>query len=170
MTPPHLAPPPLAPPPLAPPRLATPDDLAAVEDVVRRAYSHYVARIGRPPGPMLDDYVSRIAEGRVCVAGRDGAVEGVLVLLPEADAMLLDNVAVVPEAQGCGLGRLLLRHAEWASRAAGYRAIRLYTHEAMTENLTLYARIGYAETHRAEEKGFRRIYMVKALVRRGDRP
>jgi hypothetical protein len=36
-------------------RRATLDDLAAVEEIVRGAYSHYIARIGRPPGPMLDD-------------------------------------------------------------------------------------------------------------------
>ncbi len=33
----------------------------------------------------------------------------------------------------------------------------------MTENISLYSRIGYEETHRAEEKGLRRVYMVKAL-------
>ena len=34
----------------------------------------------------------------------------------------------------------------------------------MTENIALYARLGYAETHRAEEKGFRRVYMAKPLA------
>ena len=113
---------------------------------------------------MSDDYASLIEAGRVRVAERDGAVLGVLVLIPERDAMLLDNVAVDPGAQGSGLGRRMLEHAEQAARGAGYRAIRLYTNEAMTENIGLYTRIGYAETHRAEEKGLRRVYMVKALT------
>ncbi|KAF2406833.1 hypothetical protein PSAN_50110 [Pseudomonas antarctica] len=46
---------------------------------------------------------------------------------------------------------------------AGYEAIRLYTHETMTENITLYTRRGYVETHRAQEHGLRRAYMTKRL-------
>ena len=34
----------------------------------------------------------------------------------------------------------------------------------MTENIALYSRIGYVETHRAEEKKLRRVYMAKRLT------
>ena len=34
-------------------RPAVTGDAAAVRDVVHAAYAHYVARIGKPPGPML---------------------------------------------------------------------------------------------------------------------
>lgn len=144
-------------------RCATRDDLKATQEIIRAAYTHYIARIGREPGPMLDDYRALIDACHVHVAERDGAVQGVLVLIPQEGAMLLDNVAVTPEAQGSGLGRLMLEFAEHAAIDAGYHAIRLYTNEAMTENIALYSRIGYAETHRAEEKGLRRVYMRKPL-------
>jgi ribosomal protein S18 acetylase RimI-like enzyme len=144
-------------------RTATSDDLGAVEFVVRSAYAHYVSRIGRAPGPMLDDYDRLIRAGRVQVIEHDGAVHGVLVLIPQEDAMLLDNVAVLPSAHGLGLGRKLLEFAERAAVEAGYRSMRLYTNEAMTENIGLYTRIGYRETHRVEEKGLRRVYMTKPL-------
>jgi len=144
-------------------RLATTEDLTAVEEIVRAAYFPYVSRIGREPGPMLEDYRKSIADRRVHVVEQDGVVSGVLVLIPERDAMLLDNVAVAPSAQGLGLGRKMLEFAERAARDAGLRSIRLYTNEAMTENISLYCRIGYCETHRAEEKGLRRIYMTKQL-------
>ncbi len=144
-------------------RLATEEDRHAVEGVVQRAYSPYVSRIGRPPGPMLDDYGALIAAGRVHVVAREGAIRAILVLIPEPDAMLLDNVAVDPAAQGLGLGRMMLDFAEQAARQAGYDSINLYTNEAMTENINLYGRIGYAETHRAEYKGLHRVYMVKSL-------
>jgi hypothetical protein len=42
--------------------------------------------------------------------------------------------------------------------------VRLYTNEAMTENIALYSRIGFMETHRAEERGLRRVYMIKTLA------
>jgi ribosomal protein S18 acetylase RimI-like enzyme len=145
-------------------RQAVGDDLKAIEGIIRRAYSHYVSRIGREPGPMSDNYKSLIEAGLVHVVEREHAIQGILVLIPERDAMLLDNVAVDPRAQGSGLGRRLLQYAEEAARAAGYQSVRLYTNEAMTENLSLYSRIGYTETHRAEEKGLKRVYMVKALT------
>jgi GNAT superfamily N-acetyltransferase len=144
-------------------RRATRDDLAAVQEIVRAAYTHYIVRIGREPGPMLDDYAALIGEGRVHVAEGDGVVQCLLALTPQDDSMLLDNVAVVPHAQGSGLGRLLLEFAEQAGVKAGCRAIELYTNEAMTENVALYTRIGYAETHRLKQKGLRRVYMRKLL-------
>lgn len=144
-------------------RLATLLDLGTVQQIVREAYSHYIARIGREPGPMLDDYHILISQKYVFVIEHDGSVQGLLVLIPQADAMLLDNVAVAPDAQGLGLGRKMLAYAEQAAIAAGYRFIKLYTNEAMTENISLYTRIGYAETHRVEEKGLKRVYMVKPL-------
>jgi ribosomal protein S18 acetylase RimI-like enzyme len=146
------------------PRLATHNDLQAVEKNVRAAYSHYVTRIGSKPGPMLDDYDHLIARQYVHVIEHDGIVQGVLVLIPEKHGMLLDNVAVSPDAQGLGLGRRMLQFAERAAMALGYQSVKLYTNEAMTENIELYSRVGYVETHRVEEKGLRRVYMSKLLA------
>jgi ribosomal protein S18 acetylase RimI-like enzyme len=144
-------------------RIAGRNDISAVEAVINAAYSHYVVRIGRKPAPMLDDYAALIREEKVHVIEYEGAIRGVLVLIPETEALLLDNVAIAPAAQGLGLGRKLLEFAERAAKEAGYRSIRLYTNEAMTEYIALYARIGYRETHRSEEKGLRRVYMTKPL-------
>ncbi len=144
-------------------RLALPADLPAIESVVQSAYAPYVARIGRKPGPMLDDYGSLIAGGHVHVLELDGAVHGLIVLVPQRDSLLLDNIAVAPSGQGKGLGRRLLEFAEDRARAGGFGAITLYTNEAMVENVGLYGRIGYVETHRGEERGFRRVYMRKVL-------
>jgi ribosomal protein S18 acetylase RimI-like enzyme len=144
-------------------RLASNEDRLSIEAIIAAAYGHYVQRIGRKPGPMFDDYAALIEEQRVHVLDNDGEIDGILVLIPEEESMLLDNVAVSPRAQGQGLGRKLLEFAEQSALGAGYRSIKLYTHEATTENIALYSRIGYIETHRAEEKGLRRIYMTKLL-------
>jgi ribosomal protein S18 acetylase RimI-like enzyme len=113
---------------------------------------------------MLDDYAALIAEGRVHLLEIGGVVEGLVVLIPQEDSMLLDNIAVAPSGQGKGLGRRLLEFAEAAAAGGGYGSISLYTNEMMVENIGLYGRIGYVETHRAEEYGFRRVYMRKSLV------
>lgn len=145
-------------------RLAHPGDLAAVEAIVQAAYSRYITVIGQKPGPMLDDYAALIAKSCVHVLVADNEVVGILVLLPDDGAMLLDNVAVHPDRHGRGYGRALIAFAEKFARERGFKAIRLYTNEVMAENIDLYERLGFVETHRGEEKGFRRVYMTKLLA------
>src|SRR3546814_1627608 len=99
----------------------------------------------------------------VSVIEYHGTVQGFLVLIPEIDALLLDNVAVSTNVRGSEIGRVLLEFAERSAIEAGYRQIRLYINEAMTENFELYRRIGYTETHRAKVKGLQRVYMAKVL-------
>lgn len=147
-------------------RPADAGDVPAIAALVAEAYGHYVERIGRKPGPMLDDYGARVAAGQVSVAlDPAGRIVGFLVLESrDGTAPLLDNIAVAPHAQGQGIGRALIRHAEARSRRSGAAKLRLYTHEKMFENIALYLRLGFVETARAEEKGFRRVYMEKPLA------
>jgi len=144
-------------------RLARTQEAAVVAAIVHAAYVVYLPRIGREPGPMLDNYDKLVAEGRVYVLEEGQEIEGLVVLIPEDKTMLLDNVAVRPEAQGKGYGNRLIAFAEDQARAAGYESIRLFTHELMTENQARYKYLGFVETHRGEEKGLKRVYMTKAL-------
>jgi ribosomal protein S18 acetylase RimI-like enzyme len=144
-------------------RLAHAADVAAVTTIVHDAYSVYVARNGKTPGPMRDDYAALIDANRVHVLEDGGEIIGLVVLIPEQETMLLDNVAVTPRAQGRGFGVRLIAFAEAAARAAGFAAIRLYTQDIMTENLALYPRLGFVETHRGEAIGLNRVYMSKTL-------
>jgi GNAT superfamily N-acetyltransferase len=145
-------------------RIALPGDAPAIEAVVIDAYTPYIARNGKMPGPMRDDYRALIAAQRVHVLDDGIQIDGVLVLIPEPGAMLLDNIAVPPRAQGRGYGRLLLDFAESTARALHLPAIRLYTQDIMVENIALYEKRGYFETHRAVELGLNRIFMTKSLI------
>ena len=144
-------------------RLARAGEDAAVRDVVHAAYCHYITRIGKPPGPMLDDYVRRIADGQTWVLCDDDRIVGILVLEETPAGFLLDNVAVLPEGQGKGYGRRLIEFAEAEARRRGFTEIVLYTHALMTENIALYRRVGFVETSRIREKGYDRVYMAKRL-------
>jgi GNAT superfamily N-acetyltransferase len=145
-------------------RRADASDVAALRVVATEAYRGYVARIGRRPAPMTADYAEAVRGGLAWAAVRDGEVVGLLVLAVKPDHLLLENVAVLPSAQGCGIGARLLALAEDQARELGRGEIRLYTNEAMTENLVYYPKHGYAETHRAEQDGFRRVFFRKRLV------
>jgi N-acetylglutamate synthase-like GNAT family acetyltransferase len=144
-------------------RLATESEVPCIERIVHEAYECYIPRIGRAPGPMTDNYYAHVAQGNVWVLTISGKIVGVLVLLPKADHMLLDNVAVSPERQGLGLGRQLIEFAEALAKQSGFMEIWLYTNTAMHENLAMYLTLGYQEFARGLQDGFHRVFMEKAL-------
>lgn len=140
-------------------RQANAADLHAVETIVRRAYTKYLARIGAPPGPMLDDYSARIAAHQIFVTG--DPINGLIVLIDEPDHLLLDNIAVDPDAQGTGLGRILMDFADAEARRCGFAELRLYTHQTMVENIALYTKLGWQETGRGVSSGLARVFFSK---------
>ena len=144
------------------PHCASSDAPSCATSFMRRI-AHYIARIGKPPGPMLDDYARRIADGQAWVMEDAGRIVGILVLEETQAGFLLDNIAVLAGCQGKGHGRALIEFAEAEARRRGFAAIHLYTHALMTENIALYHRIGFVETHRVSEKGYDRVYMTKQL-------
>lgn len=139
-------------------------DAAAITELARSAYAPYVARLGRVPTPMTDDYGRAIGHDEVWVAEREERLVGLLVLRLREDHLLLENVAVAPNAQRLGIGKRLLDLAEERARTAGLREVRLYTNVAMTENLAYYPGHGYRETHRAIQGGFQRVFFTKSLT------
>jgi ribosomal protein S18 acetylase RimI-like enzyme len=140
-------------------RSATADDAARCRAIARAAYAKYVPRIGREPSPMEADYAADVAAQRVVVIATADEVKGYMVAWPEADAYFIENIGVDPDCQGEGLGRRLIDHAAAEAGRLRLPALRLYTNAAMTENLAMYAHIGFVETHRVFEKGFHRVYM-----------
>jgi len=148
---------------VARPRPARSDEADALRQLVTDAYTQYIPRMGTPPGPMLDDYARRIADGQAWVLDAGGAIVGLIVLEEDGDTLLLDNVAVSPAAQGKGYGRTLIAFAEEEARRLGHAELRLYTNVLMTENIALYERLGFRQAERVSEKGFERVYMVKPL-------
>lgn len=144
-------------------RAAKAADAVVLGELVERAYSGYVDLIGGRPAPMDDDYAEKVREGDVFVAAEDGEVVGLIVLVAAEDHLLIENVAVDPGHQGRGVGRALLALAETHAADRSIPELRLYTNAAMTENLALYARLGYREYARRTKKGFRRVFLSKRL-------
>ncbi|PPC76695.1 GNAT family N-acetyltransferase [Pokkaliibacter plantistimulans] len=135
--------------------------------IVEQAYGHYIERIGRKPAPMTDNYIDYITAGQVWVLAQEQEQEqqlaGVIVLRSEPDHLLVSNVAVATAFQGQGMGRRLLDFADEHARQQGLTELRLYTNELMHENLLIYPKLGWQEYKRAEQDGFRRVYMRKYL-------
>ena len=73
---------------------------------------------------MRTDYAAAIAEGAVWVE-TDPDLVGVLVLRTEPDHLLLENVAVRPDAQGRGIGRAMIDFAERRARDLAFLEVRV---------------------------------------------
>lgn len=144
-------------------RRAKPAGEAAIRSCAEAAYARYVPRIGRRPAPMDTDFTAQITQGAAHVAVVGGRVAGFIVFFPNGAAMMLDSVAVHPDAAGQGVGRRLIGHCESVARGAGSETVQLYTNAKMTENLRLYPRLGYHEVDRRTEDGFDRVYFEKRL-------
>lgn len=142
-------------------RRAVAGDLPAIRALIEAAYARYLTRMDKPPAPMLRDYGPSVEEGTTWVVG--SPVAAVLTLYPRADHLYVENVAVDPGAQGRGLGRALLEFAEREAAARGLHRMALVTHEVMTENQAIYAKLGYTEVGRRAEDGYRRVYLEKRL-------
>lgn len=78
-------------------RPARPEDAPAITACVDAAYRHYIPRLGKPPGPMLDDYKELIQQHRVLVLTDGAKIIGVLVLITQKASLLVANVAVHPD-------------------------------------------------------------------------
>ena len=144
-------------------RDAAPADADAVAALVDAAYLHHVERLGGKPGPMTLDYDEVLARDRATLAELDGTLVGVVVLSEDDEGFCISNVAVHPRHRGRGVGRQLLEHAEAAARSAGHQSIYLFTHELMTENLSLYTRIGYVEYARRDRGRATLVFLRKPL-------
>ena len=144
-------------------RTALPDDAAAIRALVRAAYAKWVPIIGREPRPMQADYDAAIRDHRFDLVEETGQLIALIETEARPDHFWIENIAVLPEAQGRGLGRQLLAHAEVLARAAGFTELRLLTNGRMTSNRALYRSVGYIET--AEEPFMESsvVYMSKRL-------
>ena len=131
--------------------------IAEVDDVSE------VAIIGGRPAPMDADYVRLIADGRVHLAfgSATDVLDGLVVLIPEPDTLLVENVAVRPALHGRGIGRGLLAFAEDEARRLGLPAVRLYTNAKMTRNIVLYEALGYTVTGHSPLEGRGQIVLMR---------
>jgi ribosomal protein S18 acetylase RimI-like enzyme len=129
---------------LIPPRRAGADDVAAIEALQRAAYARNRAVLGVEPLPLQVDYRDIVARMEVWLFEQGEALRGVLALEAEPEALLIWSVATAPDAQGAGLGNLMLDFAHARARDMKVATIRLYTGEKLRGNIDWYQRHGFA--------------------------
>jgi len=139
-------------------RAASPDDVPAVVALVEQAYRGEGSRAGwtteadllagqRTDAAAVAELVAA-PRSVVLLAEEDGALLGCCHLQGGAgDAAHLGMVAVLPTAQGQGLGKMLLEHAEDVARTRfQVDAVEMTVIVQRAELVAFYARRGYADT------------------------
>jgi GNAT superfamily N-acetyltransferase len=144
-------------------RRATAADIAAVTTLQHRAYAKNRVTLGVEPLPLMADYADVFAAFEVWVAEGPDGLQGVFILEPRSDDLLLWSVATAPEVQGRGLGNRLLAATEARATELGLNIVRLYTGEKLVNNVAWYERHGYVRERVEDIKGRRVIHMMKNL-------
>jgi GNAT superfamily N-acetyltransferase len=147
-------------------RRAGENDAETVRALTHAAYAKWVQVIGRRPKPMNADYEHAVRAHLIELAYEDGVLIGVIEIIPAADHLLLENLAITPAHQRKGLGRRLMARVEALARARGLKQVRLYTNKAFTSNLKFYEKLGYAiEREEPIKGGGTLVHFAKAIAR-----
>ena len=139
-------------------RPAVAEDTVPLETCIDAAYAGYRARIKDLPR-VSEGIADDIRTNLVWVAELDQEIVGGLILALGTDHAVLANLAVHPDAGGMGIGRGLIEQAEAECREQRKAELRLSTHVAMPENISLYRHLGWEETARSGNK----VTMAKRL-------
>lgn len=129
-------------------RRATTTDAVTVRDITRAAYAKWVPLIGREPKPMTADYAAAVAAHIIDLLIEGENVIGLVEVVPERACLLIENIAVLPERHGQGIGSVLLERATVIAHSLGLAELRLYTNVRFDSNIAFYARRGFVEYQR----------------------
>jgi N-acetylglutamate synthase-like GNAT family acetyltransferase len=128
-------------------RSATEADVDAIAEVLRIAFSefvgHYTPEALEYVTPAADEIVGRFAEGPMWVAELDGKVVATVSVVREPEQLYIRSMAVLPNAQGHGIGGRLLATVEGYAAENGISTLFLYTTHFSTAAIKLYEKHGF---------------------------
>lgn len=98
-------------------------------------------KLADPSSVMIDSYLPK---SLIYLAEKGKEIVGVYVLQPITIGLVeIRNIAVKPEFQGKGLGKLMLAHAEITAKGLNNNTIRIATANTSIAPLHLYLSQGY---------------------------
>ncbi len=104
----------------------------------------------------VDVLNSKLHDGGKCwVAEQNGAILGsVFLVRGREQEAVLRLLYVEPDARGTGLGRRLAEECIASARQAGYRTMRLWTNDVLTEARHLYDSLGFVQVAQKQHADF----------------
>lgn len=90
-------------------------------------------------------YKPHLAAGTLWIAEEDTSLVAFLAALPHDERLHIDELDVVRDQQGRGVGRRLLLHAIDQARASGFKALSLTTFRNIPWNAPFYESVGFRD-------------------------
>ena len=119
-------------------RPATQDDAQGLQDCMPQAYAPCSERLGGTLLPPMElDYRQEIRDYPTWVVVHEEQIVGGMTMMFTGPSAAIANVAVHPDSQGLGIGKGLLKFAETEAKSRQANELKLATHVALTENLSL---------------------------------
>lgn len=145
-------------------RPAKPRDARALRQVMQAAFAPYVQRLGYRPNPMDRDFGVYLKKNFVLALEDHGAACGFAVTRPDSrGGLYVEALAVRPEAQGAGGGRLLMEGVEALASSLSLDRVRLHTVPALPHLLGFYRHVGYRLIERAGGGTWERVMFEKPV-------
>ena len=121
---------------------------------------HFGVRFEAFVARLMADFVLEGAQGRIYIAERAGDLVGCAAMIRRQDGAKLPRgqlrwVLADPSVRGTGLGERLVRSAIAYAREQGWREVVLETTEGLDASMSLYRKLGFAETGRGVETMWR---------------
>jgi len=142
-----------------------PEDAGEVLTVQRAAFVSEALIYGDADQPALTQTFEQLeaelhdAGGFVAVVGE--RIVGAIRTRERGEVLEVGRIAVAPDQQGAGVGRMLLAAAE---EATGCAVAELFTGSLSEANLRLYQDCGYAEYERIDQgDGTAQVFLRKRL-------
>ena len=112
---------------------------------------------------MRADYHRAVAEHTIDLLMDGSELAGIVETILRPDPLWIENVAVAPERQGSGHGRLLMPHVAKRALEAKRFEIRRQTNQAFVADPALYAKLAYAVDHAEPFRGGEIVHMGKRI-------
>ena len=147
---------------------AKPGEEEILERLFRSAFNPYVRLLGGELGKDAYDWLpDSIRTGCVWHVFEKDKMVGAIAIVPEKNSWSIDQVAVLPEWQGQGIGTGMLEKVEELARGRGVTKLTLDTARMMTDLIRLYKNLGFRIVNEGKPKHGKdshvRVFMEKSL-------
>lgn len=132
-------------------------DAPLLVSLVHAAFEEYRPLLNPPSGAhreTLDTICKKLAEGGAFIAWMGETAVGCVLFEPEADALYLGRLAVLPDYRQCGVARLLVEAVEKQARSLGLPSVTLSVRVQLPRNRAFFERLGYQFTAYNHHDGY----------------
>ena len=139
-------------------RFALPEEADEIAKVLREAFapfeSFYTPEAFAATTPIAEKIRARFEEkGAIWVASENEKIIATVSVVPDGARLYIRSMAVLPQAQGSGVGRKLLEAVEIYAAQDGFEKLFLYTVPFLDTAIRLYEQHGF-ERGATETEGF----------------